>query len=328
MKLTVAPPLLFMLLSPAGLVGADHLRGARKLGADLEPGKNYVWVVSKGFEEDWCLSANRGASYFEPLGFEKCQFGDSIGSVSAAQLWHWEPYGMGYQLRSGLNFDQCMVVGYGRVAFTGVTARMQECNRVEDFKAFNYRDDHTIQWTTPQADLCLTNEGNNADNTDTMHFKTCTDAGRFQMELKTFPDDEDNGYINLSSVHYSGCIGVDRRSAAIDSKLEIMECDSSSDRQLFRFENGMIRVKAGGGENCLQAGLDGPVNNGEYIRVSLCDPENELQKIDWRDTQRGQVLGVGNDYCVVNQGSTFDLGDTLKVIECNSVEPKDRLYYR
>jgi hypothetical protein len=325
MKFSVAPPLLFMLLSPADLVGADQLRGARKLGADLEPGKNYVWVVSKGFEEDWCLSANQGVSSTVPLSFEKCQFGDSISGVSAAQLWHWESYGMGFQLRSGLNFDQCMIVGYGVEAFTGVTARMQECNSNEDKMAFNYNaDDYSIQWATDEADLCLTNEGNNADNTDTMHFKNCADAGRFQWEKKTFP--EDNGYVNLSAVYYSGCIGVEDN-AEIDSKLKIMECDTSSNLQLFRMENGMIRVKAGGGENCLQAGLDGSVNDGEYIRVSLCDPENELQKIGWRDTPGGQVLGVGLDYCVVNHGGTFDFGDTMKVIKCNSVGPEDRLYY-
>jgi hypothetical protein len=291
--------------------------------------KNYTRIVSLNFEEDWCLTASQGTDDEEKLGFEICQFGD----VSADQLWYIDEQGL---FRSGLDFDKCMVPGFGE-AFADVTARINDCD--EPFR-FQYSGDQTIRPLEGEANqLCLTNDGINANDGDTMHFKTCTDEKRFKWELSSTnipvspvipgptpgPPLPDEQYFNLALSNQDDlCIGLDRSSARIGSTLKLVDCDTSSLRQQFGFYDGMIYLGIVGDAltKCLQAGLGEPAEDGEWIRIKYCDPDDEQQKFtfNWPDSSGGSIsLATNPDLCVANQGVTINHGDRMVVKKCDSL---------
>jgi hypothetical protein len=131
-------------------------------------------------------------------------------------------------------------------------------------------------------------------------------------------------YFNLALFHRDDhCIGLRSSSARIDSTLELMPCDISSMRQHFRYGNNTIRVEIGGGLKCLQAGLDGPAEDGEFVRIKYCDPDNELQKFTWPQDSGTSISLVNYPHiCLANHGVTIDYGDRMVLKECQLLQPE------
>jgi hypothetical protein len=104
--------------------------------------------------------------------------------------------------------------------------------------------------------------------------------------------------------------------------LKLMQCDTSSLRQQFGFYDGMIYLGIVGNAltKCLQAGLDEPHEDGEWIRIKYCDPDNEQQKfnLNWQDSSGGSFsLATSPNLCVANNGVYINNGDRMLVKECD-----------
>jgi hypothetical protein len=74
-------------------------------------------------------------------------------------------------------------------------------------------------------------------------------------------------------------------------------------------------------KQCMQAGRDGPPQDGERLRMFRCDPDNELQRLVFD----GVVFQPAADksLCVVWQGVTPNVGsDNIILKKCDKVEDR------
>jgi len=144
------------------------------------------------------------------------------------------------------------------------------------------------------------------------------------LEIKVEPFE---GPFNLTPRRHRGdsCVSVRRQSLRAGSSLRIMPCDSSATTQRFIFQDNMFHLE--GDENkCLQAGLNGPAADGEYLRVIECDPNNDIQKFDWKAMGSPISLTYQSNLCVTNAGVTINYGDLMILKECDVLD-SDRADY-
>lgn len=133
-------------------------------------------------------------------------------------------------------------------------------------------------------------------------------------------------YFTLAPMgHTDLCVSQTSRSQP-GSKLNLKPCDKSSVRQHYRLQDNMIHLEVGSDTKCLQAGLEGPVADGEYVRVQDCDPMNDLQKFEWTAGESSITLEIQPNLCMVNAGVTINNGDLLIFKECSFLTPERAIF--
>lgn len=147
--------------------------------------------------EDWCITATNGSQDFANVGFRECDF---VGAPSS-QKWHLDADG---KVHSGLDFDKCLIVGFGKEVFDGVRIRIASCDN--DLNKFSHNGGTGQLRLGSNPDFCVVNRGVNPNPSDTIHALPCSNEGRFTY---TYKPDGDTRTCNTSDPNIECCSEAD-----------------------------------------------------------------------------------------------------------------------
>jgi hypothetical protein len=134
--------------------------------ASQEP--EYAFFINQISEDkQWCLTAT-STRFNANLGFRLCD----LENEPANQMWAFDAIG---RLRSKVDDERCMVVGFGELIFGGVRMRLGRCN--QNLSRFVFQDERTPSplQLLDDTSYCVTNRGINANSDDMIHLKACID---------------------------------------------------------------------------------------------------------------------------------------------------------
>jgi hypothetical protein len=268
--------------------------GDRRLNDD-----GYTFLVSSIREdEDWCITATEGVGEFKKLGFRLCDF----DGAPSKQLWKRDDD----KIRSKINPDRCMIVGYGKKIFNGVRIRVADCDIDSDLNSFLFESDGTTRiLVNEDEEFCITNQGNNPDPNDTIVAKKCGNTDDFDWTF--IPEEEPSGYfglVNDDAYPESGCLVVKNENPRNDQPLILGNCDFNHN---WRYDSDGLFHTELDDDKCMQAGRGGTPRRGTKMRLFDCDKNDELQQFDYN--QIDIKLRSNDDLCVGFRGDTSNVDD-------------------
>jgi hypothetical protein len=252
--------------------------------------QQYAYLVSNVRQnEDWCITATNGvATDFHNLGFRKCDFAGS----PANQLWRLDAEG---KMHSALDDSKCMIVNYGTDVFDGVRVRVTTCATTGSNLGFTHNGATDQIKLASNQTFCLTNRGDDPNNSDTIHMKPCGTSGRFVFTYQAqgttptgpaptpapvvAPTGTDLPASDFSYVSTNGgCFNVRNSNPRNDEKTVLGPCTLPNQRWSYG-DDGLIRTQLDS-TKCMQAGRTATPQKGTKMRIFPCDVANAKQIFD------------------------------------------------
>jgi hypothetical protein len=155
------------------LRGADR-SSKRQLGDEYD----YAFLVSNGYDEEWCLTADLGVNGGARVGFKPCIFHDH---KPEKQLWRLDEFG---RLHSKVNADRCMVANHGTQVDKGSQLYMVHCDDVYSLGMFDHDGGTDFLRIEGAPKYCVTNAGSHPN--DYMVTLECKDQGDFKFTYHVY----------------------------------------------------------------------------------------------------------------------------------------------
>jgi hypothetical protein len=232
-----------------------------------------------------------------------------------------------------------MIVNYGTDVFDGVRVRVTDCATTGANLGFSHNGATDQIKLASNQSYCMTNRGDNPNNSDTIHMKPCGTSDRFvftyqaQGTTPTGPTPtpapvvaptnipaDDFGYITTGG----GCFIVRNSNARNDEKIMLGSC---TENQRWNYgADKLIRTQLDPSK-CLQAGRTATPKEGTKMRLFSCDLSNAKQIYDVvGDMLQGFKFQLsGTTLCIDHRGVNANIGaDPIVLKPCS--EAGDLVY--
>jgi len=295
----------------------------RKVDRQLKQG--FDFIVSSDANSLLCITAVEGTTPLGLLELESCDF----ANAPTRQLWRRQ----GSKLVSGLDSERCLRINQGTTFSEGALIRLGSCNdNLTDFTLSDELADF-IRVLDNQS-FCLTSSGSNANSGDYIHAKSCLDRSDYKWSFvasstptttatpvittttDTLGNENSFGALyELFVPEANACVQPQNHEDS-QSPIILDNCNAGRAWHVKEHFGGEVVFHSAIDFNlCLQAGFCQAVS-GTYLRLLECDEEEGLQYFTWQDFNANIKLSDQDDLCMVYQGITAEVGDTLIMKNC------------